>query len=91
MMSHELIGKRIKSLRIALCVTRKELSQHVFVSPYSIANYEVGRRMPDIETLWLMADYLGVTIDELVGRTLPENCRKCSGNKSSDTSSDQTK
>ncbi|MEE1086864.1 MAG: helix-turn-helix transcriptional regulator [Schaedlerella sp.] len=66
------IGKRIKEARLNLDVTRKELGQYAYVSQFSIANYEVGRRMPDIETLCLIADYLGMTLDDLVGRIPPE-------------------
>lgn len=66
------IGTRIREARMRLDITRRELGEHVFVSQFSIANYEVGRRMPDIETLWLIADYLGMSLDDLIGRTPPE-------------------
>ncbi|MBO5461102.1 MAG: helix-turn-helix transcriptional regulator [Ruminococcus sp.] len=69
---YNIISKRIKALRTNLCITRKDLGEYAHVSPYSIANYEVGRRMPDIETLCLIADCLGVSLDDLVGRTPPE-------------------
>ena len=65
------IGQKIKAARLNLNITRRELGEHAFVSPYSIANYEVGRRMPDIETLCLIADYLGMTLDDLIGRVPP--------------------
>lgn len=66
------IGQKIKEARLSFSITRKELGDHAFVSPFSIANYEVGRRMPDIETLWLIADYFGMTLDDLIGRIPPE-------------------
>lgn len=66
------IGEKIKSTRISLNITRRELGENAYVSSYSIANYEVGRRVPDIETLCLIADYFGMSLDELVGRTPPE-------------------
>ena len=65
------IGQRIKEARLSFSITRKELGKHAFVSQFSIANYEVGRRMPDIETLWLIADFFGMTLDDLVGRVPP--------------------
>lgn len=65
------IGQKIKAVRIELNITRRELGENVFVSPYSIANYEVGRRMPDIETLCLIADYFAMPLDELIGRVPP--------------------
>lgn len=66
------IGEKIKSTRISMNITRRELGANAYVSSYSIANYEVGRRVPDIETLCLIADYFGMSLDDLVGRTPPE-------------------
>lgn len=66
------IGEKIKSTRISMNITRRELGENAYVSSYSIANYEVGRRVPDIETLCLIADYFGMSLDDLVGRTPPE-------------------
>lgn len=65
------IGQKIKEARLSFRITRKQLGEHAFVSQFSIANYEVGRRMPDIETLWLIADFFGMTLDDLVGRVPP--------------------
>ena len=66
------IGQKIRIARISLNVTRQELAEIAYVSPYSIANYEVGRRTPDLETLCLIADYFGMPLDELIGRIPPE-------------------
>ena len=66
------IGQKIRIARISLNVTRQELAEIAYVSPYIIANYEVGRRTPDIETLCLIADYFGMPLDELIGRIPPE-------------------
>lgn len=76
MCTTDAIGKKIKEMRLILSITRRELGEHVFVSPYSIANYEVGRRTPDIETLCHIADYFGLTLDELVGRIPPTEPQK---------------
>lgn len=72
MYSNLIIGQRIRMTRLNLNITRKELAEVAYVSSYSIANYEVGRRMPDIETLCLIADYFGMALDELIGRVPPE-------------------
>lgn len=76
MCTTDTIGKKIKEMRQIFNITRKELGKHAFVSPYSIANYEVGRRTPDIETLCHIADYFGLTLDDLVGRTPPTGPKK---------------
>lgn len=65
------IGQKLKEARLSFSITRRELGDHAYVSQFSIANYEVGRRMPDIETLWLIADYFGMSLDDLIGRVPP--------------------
>lgn len=65
------IGEKIRLTRMSLNITRQELAEIAYVSPYSIANYEVGRRTPDIETLCLIADYFGMPLDDLIGRIPP--------------------
>ena len=70
------IGKKIREMRSITSITRRELGDNVYLSPYSIANYEVGRRTPDIETLCHIADYFGLTLDELVGRVPPKEQKR---------------
>lgn len=72
MYNNSTIGQKIRLARISLNITRQELAEIAYVSPYSIANYEVGRRTPDIETLCLIADYFGMPLDKLIGRIPPE-------------------
>ena len=50
-------------------LTQRELAQVVKLSPSTIGMYESGRRDPDSETLRLFADYFGVGVDYLLGRT----------------------
>ena len=39
------------------------------MSESTIAHYEQGRRTPDIETMIILADYFGVNIEYLLGRS----------------------
>lgn len=71
MYNNFIIGEKIRLTRMSLNITRQELAEIAYVSPYSIANYEVGRRTPDIETLCLIADYFGMALDDLIGRIPP--------------------
>ena len=52
--------KKIKSIQVADAMG--------FQSCQSVYNWESGRKLPDIENLFTIADMLGVTVDELVVR-----------------------
>ena len=43
------------------------MAEAVGVSRATYANYECGRRLPDIEVLVKLAEFYGITLDELVG------------------------
>ncbi|MBQ8683000.1 MAG: helix-turn-helix transcriptional regulator [Clostridia bacterium] len=61
--------KNLKKLRIQASISQQALATAVGVSQQSINKYENHAVEPDIATLIALADYLGVTIDYLVGRT----------------------
>jgi len=60
---------RLKEMRKHVKITQKELAHTIGIDPSSIGNYEAGHRKPDYETLTKIADYFGVSIDWLLGRT----------------------
>lgn len=59
------ISDNIRRLRIVNNLKQQELADAIFVSRTTIANYECGRRIPDIETLKAIAKVLKVSISEL--------------------------
>lgn len=69
-MKDNLIGKSIKVNRIAQNYTQKQLAQKVGVTHAAISYWENGVNIPNVKDCWLLADALGITIDELVGRDL---------------------
>ena len=69
-MKDNLIGKSIKVNRIAQNYTQKQLAQKIGVTHASISYWENGVNIPNVKDCWLLADALGITIDELVGRDL---------------------
>ena len=69
-MKHNLIGKSIKVNRIAQNYTQKQLAQKIGVTHAAISYWENGVNIPNVKDCWLLADALGITIDELVGRDL---------------------
>lgn len=69
-MKDNLIGKSIKVNRIAQNYTQKQLAQKIGVTNAAISYWENGVNIPNVKDCWLLADALGITIDELVGRDL---------------------
>lgn len=69
-MKDNLIEKSIKVNRIAQNYTQKQLAQKIGVTHAAISYWENGVNIPNVKDCWLLADALGITIDELVGRDL---------------------
>lgn len=69
-MKDNLIGKSIKVNHIAQNYTQKQLAQKIGVTHAAISYWENGVNIPNVKDCWLLADALGITIDELVGRDL---------------------
>lgn len=61
--------ERLKELRKAHHLTQEELGQVIGVSRYAVLLYEKGTNCPEMKGLIGLADYFGVSIDYLVGRT----------------------
>lgn len=67
-MKENKLGKRLKMYRITLNMTQSDLSVPLNMSRQTVSTYETGVRVPDIYTLWTMADIFKVSMDELIGR-----------------------
>lgn len=50
-------------------MTQRQLADVINLSPSTIGMYESGRRDPDSATLRKLAEYFGVSVDYLLGRT----------------------
>ena len=62
-----LIGENIKRLRRERDLTQEEVAAHLGVSFQSISKWERGDGYPDITMLPALANYFGVSVDELLG------------------------
>lgn len=62
------VGEKIREIRQAKGLSQRELSGQVNVDRATLTHYELGDRLPSIFILWDIADYLDVSLDELVGR-----------------------
>lgn len=66
------IGDAIRRARLSRGMTQQALADLVGVRGATISDIERGANMPDMETLWTIADILALTIDDLIGRRPPE-------------------
>lgn len=62
-------GEILTSLREERGIYQKELAAILKVSVGTVSNYENNIHFPDREALLQLADYFGVTVDYLLGRT----------------------
>lgn len=60
--------RRLRQLRDRRRMNQKALGELIGLSKNMIARYERGERIPDIDTAIALADFFGVTLDDLCGR-----------------------
>ena len=60
------IKEQLKEHRARLGLSQEELADRIFVSRQTISNWETDRTYPDVQSLLLMSDLFGTSIDELV-------------------------
>ena len=65
------IGKRIRHLRTEAGISQEGLAENVFVSRQTISNWENDKFYPDVQSLALIANLFGTSIDHLVKGDLP--------------------
>lgn len=61
-------AERLKKARKQKRLTQREVAEYLGIATHSYQNYEGGQRQPDFEALVVIADYLEVTTDYLLGR-----------------------
>lgn len=67
-MTENRLGSRLKMYRTARQMTQVDLAVPLNMTRQTVSTYETGARIPDIFTLWAIADIYNVSIDELIGR-----------------------
>ena len=61
-------SKRLKDLREDRDLTQESIAKVLKTTQSYYAQYENGKREPDISTLCKLAEYFNVTVDYLIGR-----------------------
>lgn len=69
------IGEKIAALRKAKNITQTQLAEYLFLVPQTISKWEVGNGTPDVALLPRIADFFGVSMDELFGRSSADRAR----------------
>ena len=64
--SQETLGRRIARLRLTKAATQERLARELSVSPQAVSKWENDINYPDISLLPQLAQFLGVSIDELL-------------------------
>ena len=68
--------QRLKELRTKRHISQVKLAMDLSMNQNSISRYENGEREADYKTLMAFADYFGVSVDYLLGRTDNPNVAK---------------
>jgi len=61
--------QRIRDLREDADLKQKDVAEYLHCSQVSYSYYEIDRRAIPVEVLIQLADFYGVTLDYLVGRS----------------------
>ncbi len=64
------IGKKLKELRNGESLTQEQIAERLNISRVNYTRYETDACRPDYETLIAIADFYGITLDELFDRTI---------------------
>jgi transcriptional regulator with XRE-family HTH domain len=62
-------SERIRELREKREVTQKQIASEIDVTERQWHKYELGEKTPEFDSLIALADYFGVSLDYLVGRS----------------------
>lgn len=60
------LKEHLKEHRQRLGLAQEDLSERIFVTRQTISNWETDKTYPDVQSLLLLRDLFGVSIDELV-------------------------
>lgn len=64
----ETFGQRLSRLRKEKGLTQEDIASKITISPQAVSKWENGNSEPDLDTLDKLADILGCSVDELLGR-----------------------
>lgn len=78
------VGQVLRKIREESDISQVDLAKHLKITSQALSQYELGKRVPDIEMVNKIADFFDVSVDYLLGRTdvkNPSTPYKIDGNK----------
>lgn len=75
-MYYESFPSRLRAARQKNGFTLREAGTELRIPHSTLANYEIGRTQPDIETLGRLAEFYGVSVDWLMGVQINEKAAR---------------
>ena len=68
-----MIGKTIANLRKARGLTQAKFAEEIHVTQAAVSQWETERTNPDVQQMFILANYFGITVEELsTGNILPK-------------------
>lgn len=64
--NHNTFCSNMKQLREASGISQSELAERLNLDRTAISHYEAGTRIPSLDILIAISDYLNITLDKLV-------------------------
>lgn len=64
-----MISQNIQSLRTRTGLTQEELAERIGVARQTVAKWESGDALPDLPNAQALAEFFGVTLDDLVNHS----------------------
>ncbi len=68
-----MFGEEIKQIRIERRITQAQVSEATGIPQNTISWIESDKGIPNIYQCKLLADFYGISIDELIGRDIGKN------------------
>lgn len=67
-MKENVIGKSIKQNRLERKISQAALAKAIGVTHAAISFWENGINLPNVCDCWKMAEFMNISIDELIGK-----------------------
>lgn len=61
------LGSNLQKLRIAKNKSMRDVSKDIGIPASMLSNYELDRSVPSLSNAFKLADYYGVTLEEMCG------------------------
>lgn len=68
-----MLGKNIARLRKSKGLTQAKFADMIHVTQGAISQWETGRTSPDVQQMFILADFFGITVEELSTGNIPQN------------------